>query len=89
MTKYELITHSRVNRCQAWHLINANDNHIVALQSYSTIVVSYNFMTGKFTRHWNDSSVTTLQHIRKWCDALHIPMLDAKHYHRLMVESLD
>lgn len=89
MTKYEFKTHSRVNRCQAWHLINATDNHVIALQSYDTIVVSYNFITGKFKRHWNGCSVTTLQHIRKWCDVMHIKMLDAKHYHRLIVESLD
>lgn len=89
MNKYELVTHSRVNHCKAWHLISARDNHIVALQSYSTIVVSYNFKTGKFKRHWDSSSVTTMQHIRKWCEALHIRVLDAEHYHRLMVESLD
>lgn len=89
MNKYEFTTHSRVNKCQAWHLINAMDNHIIALQSYDTIVLSYNFMTGKFTRHWDSSSVTTMQHIRKWCEAMHIRVLDAKHYHRLIVESLD
>lgn len=89
MTRYELVTHSRVNHCKAWHLISARDNHIVALQSYGTIVVSYNFMTGEFKRHWDSSSVTTFQHIRKWCEALHIKMLDAKHYHRLAIESLE
>lgn len=89
MTRYELVTHSRINRCQAWHMVSARDNHVIALQSYSTIVVSYNFMTGKFKRHWDSSSVTTFQHIRKWCEALHIRVLDAEHYHRLMVESLD
>ena len=89
MTRYDFVTHSRVNHCQAWHLISAIDNHVIALQSYGTIVVSYNFKTGKFKRHWNGSSVTTLQHIRKWCDVMHIKMLDAKHYHQLAIESLD
>lgn len=89
MTKYDFTTHSRVNHCKAWHLISARDNHVIALQSYGTIVVSYNLMTGKFTRHWNGSSVTTLQHIRKWCEAMHIRVLDAKHYHRLLVTELD
>lgn len=89
MNKYEFTTHSRVNKCQAWHLINAMDNHIIALQSYDTIVVSYNFKTGKFKRHWDSSSVTTLQHIRKWCEVMHIKVLDAKHYHALITESLD
>lgn len=81
--------HSRVNHCQAYHLTHDTDTNLIALQSYSTIVVSYNFKTGEFKRHWNGSSITTLQHIRKWCEAMHIKMLDAKHYHRLMVESLD
>lgn len=89
MTKYELVTHSRINKCQAWHMTHATDNHIIALKSFDTIVISYNFMTGKFKRHWSSSSVTTLQHIRKWCDVMHIRMLDAKHYHELTVESLD
>ena len=89
MNKYDFRTHSRVNHCQAWHMVNAMDNHVIALQSYSTIVVSYNFKTGKFKRHWNGSSVTTLQHIRKWCESMHIRVLDAKHYHQLAVESLD
>lgn len=89
MNKYDFTTHSRVNHCQAWHLISASDNHVIALQSYDTIVVSYNFKTGKFKRHWNKSSVTTLQHIRKWCNSMHIRVLDAKHYHRLVTESLD
>lgn len=81
--------HSRVKSCQAYHMTHNTDTNLIALLSYKTIVVSYNFKTGKFKRHWNDSSVTTLQHIRKWCDVMHIKMLDAKHYHRLMVESLD
>ena len=89
MTRYEFTTHSRINKCKAWHMVSARDNHIIALQSYGTIVVSYNFMTGKFKRHWDSSSVTTLQHIRKWCDVMHIKMLDAKHYHRLVTEPLD
>lgn len=89
MTKYEFTTHSRVNKCQAWHLINAMDNHIIALQSYGTIVVSYNYMTGEFKRHWDSSSVTTFQHIRKWCEVMHIKMLDAKHYHALNITELD
>lgn len=83
------IEHSRVNRCQAWHLIDRFDTCTIALKSYNTIVVSYNFKTGKFQRHWNSSSVTTLQHIRKWCDAMHIKTLDAVHYHRLPVTELD
>lgn len=81
--------HSRVNHCQAYHLTHDTDTNLIALQSYNTIVVSYNFLTGKFKRHWDSSSVTTFQHIRKWCEAMHIKVLDAKHYHRLMVESLD
>lgn len=89
MTKYDFVTHSRVNHCKAWHLINAMDNHVIALQSYGTIVVSYNLKTGKFKRHWNGSSITTLQHIRKWCEVMHIRVLDAKHYHQLVTESLD
>ena len=89
MTKYDFVTHSRVNNCKAWHMVNNTDSSIIALQSYSTIVVSYNFKTGKFKRHWNGSSVTTLQHIRKWCDVMHIKILDAKHYHQLVTESLD
>lgn len=89
MTKYDFTTHSRVNNCQAWHMTNSADSNIIALKSYKTIVVSYNLKTGKFKRHWNDSSVTTLQHIRKWCDVMHIKMLDAKHYHALITESLD
>lgn len=89
MTRYELVTHSRINHCQAWHLISARDNHVIALQSYGTIVVSYNYMTGKFKRHWDSSSVTTFQHIRKWCEAMHIRVLDAKHYHQLAIESLE
>lgn len=89
MTKYDFTTHSRVNHCKAWHMVNAMDNHVIALQSYGTIVVSYNFLTGKFKRHWSSSSVTTFQHIRKWCDVMHIKMLDAKHYHALITEPLD
>lgn len=89
MNKYELVIHSRINHCQAWHMVNAMDNHVIALKSYDTIVISYNLKTGKFKRHWNDSSVTTLQHIRKWCESMHIKVLDAKHYHALIVESLD
>ena len=89
MNTYDFTTHSRVNHCQAWHMVNNADSSIIALQSYSTIVVSYNFKTGKFKRHWNGSSITTLQHIRKWCDVMHIKMLDAKHYHQLAIESLD
>lgn len=88
MNKYELVTHSRINHCQAWHLINAMDNHVIALKSYDTIVISYNLKTGKFKRHWSSSSVTTLQHIRKWCEVMHIKVLDAEHYHRLIVEEL-
>jgi len=89
MTRYDFTTHSRVNNCKAWHLISAKDNHIVALQSYGTIVLSYNFKTGEFKRYWDSSSVTTFQHIRKWCESLHIRVLDAKHYHRLAVETLE
>lgn len=89
MNRYDFITHSRVNHCQAWHMVSAIDSSNIALKSYDTIVVSYNLKTGKFKRHWNDSSITTLQHIRKWCDVMHIKMLDAKHYHRLVTESLD
>lgn len=89
MNKYDFTTHSRVNHCQAWHMVNAIDSNVIALQSYGTIVVSYNLKTGKFKRHWNSSSVTTLQHIRKWCESMHIRVLDAKHYHRLIVESLE
>lgn len=89
MNKYDFTTHSRVNHCQAWHLINAMDNHVIALKSYDTIVISYNTKTGKFKRHWHSSSVTTMQHIRKWCEVMHIRVLDAKHYHELIVESLD
>lgn len=89
MTKYDFMTHSRINRCQAWHLISAIDNHVIALQSYGTIVVSYNTKTGKFKRHWDSSSVTTFQHIRKWCESMHIRILDAEHYHQLAIESLD
>ena len=89
MNRYEFTTHSRVNHCKAWHMVNKADSNIIALLSYKTIVVSYNLKTGKFKRHWNSSSVTTLQHIRKWCESMHIRVLDAKHYHRLIVESLD
>lgn len=89
MNTYDFTTHSRVNKCQAWHMVSNADSSIIALKSYKTIVVSYNLKTGKFKRHWNDSSITTLQHIRKWCDVMHIRVLDAKHYHRLMVESLE
>ena len=89
MTRYDFVTHSRINKCKAWHMVNNTDSSIIALQSYSTIVVSYNFKTGKFKRHWNGSSITTLQHIRKWCDVMHIKILDAKHYHQLVTESLD
>lgn len=89
MNKYDFTTHSRVNRCQAWHMVNAMDNHVIALKSYDTIVISYNLKTGKFKRHWDDSSITTLQHIRKWCDVMRIKVLDAKHYHALITESLD
>lgn len=81
--------HSRVKSCQAWHMVNNTDSSIIALKSYNTIVVSYNLKTGKFKRHWDSSSVTTLQHIRKWCEVMHIRILDAEHYHRLMVESLE
>ena len=89
MTKYDFTTHSRVNHCKAWHLISTIDPSVIALQSYGTIVVSYNTKTGKFKRHCSGSSVTTLHHIRKWCEAMHIRMLDAKHYHALITESLD
>lgn len=89
MTKYDFITHSRVNHCKAWHMVNNADSSVIALKSYKTIVVSYNLKTGKFKRHWNGSSITTLQHIRKWCDVMHIRVLDAKHYHQLVTESLD
>ena len=89
MTKYDFTTHSRVNHCKAWHLISTIDPSVIALQSYGTIVVSYNFKTGKFKRHWDSSSVTTFQHIRKWCDVMHIKLLDAKHYHQLAIESLE
>ena len=89
MTRYDFTTHSRVNNCKAWHMVNNADSSIIALKSYKTIVVSYNYMTGKFKRHWDSSSVTTFQHIRKWCEAMHIRVLDAKHYHRLVTEPLD
>lgn len=89
MTRYDFVTHSRVNSCQAWHLVSTKDSNVIALLSYKTIVVSYNLKTGKFKRYWDKSSVTTLQHIRKWCNSMHIRVLDAKHYHRLIVESLD
>ena len=89
MNRFDFTKHSRVNSCQAWHMVNKEDNNVIALLSYRTIVVSYNLKTGKVKRHWGGSSITTLQHIRKWCDAMHIKMLDAKHYHDLIVESLD
>lgn len=81
--------HSRVKSCQAYHLTHDTDTNLIALKSYDTIVISYNLKTGKFKRHWNGCSVTTLQHIRKWCDVMHIRMLDAEHYHRLAVETLE
>lgn len=81
--------HSRVKSCQAYHLTHDTDTNLIALLSYKTVVVSYNLKTGKFKRHWNDSSITTLQHIRKWCESMHIRVLDAKHYHRLLVTELD